>query len=53
MMRDEGQKKEENYEILVDYKSKIIGMLEVINDMKFLKRIYISLREYLNEKKPE
>lgn len=36
------------------YKKKIIEMVEKIENVKFLKRIYISLREYLKiEKKPK
>lgn len=31
----------------MNYKQKIIEMIEKIDDKKFLKRIYISLREYL------
>lgn len=33
-----------------DYKEGIREMIEKINDERFLRRIYISLRDYLNEK---
>lgn len=36
-----------------NYKKLIIEMVEKIHDEKFLKRIYISLREFLKEEKPE
>lgn len=32
------------------YKKKIIEMSQQIDDVKFLKRIYISLRDYIYEK---
>lgn len=32
------------------YKNKIIEMSQQIDDVKFLKRIYISLRDYIYEK---
>lgn len=37
----------------MDYKKMIVEMLEQIKDEKFLKRIYISIQEYLKEKKSE
>lgn len=36
-----------------NYKKIIIEMVEKIDDVKFLRRIYISLRDYLKEIKPE
>lgn len=35
------------------YRQKIIEMVEKIDNVKFLRRIYISLMEYLKEEKPE
>lgn len=32
------------------YRKKIAKLVEQIDDVKFLKRIYISLRDYTNEK---
>lgn len=37
----------------MDYKQKIIEMIKEIQEEKFLRRIYISLREYLKEKEPD
>ena len=37
----------------MDYKQKIIEMIKEIQDEKFLRRIYISLREYLKEKESD
>lgn len=37
----------------MDYKKMIVKMLEQIQDERFLRRIYISIQEYLNEKKSE
>lgn len=37
----------------MDYKELIIGLLERIDSEKFLKRIYISLREYVRESEGE
>ncbi len=37
----------------MDYKKKIIEMIKEIHDEKFLRRIYISIREYLKEKEPD
>lgn len=37
----------------MNYKEKIIEMVEKINDNIFLKRIYISLKEYLKQEKPD
>lgn len=36
-----------------NYKKIIIEMVEKIDDVKFLRRIYISLRDYLKEIKSE
>lgn len=37
-----------------NYKKEIVEMVEKINNQKFLKRIYISLKEYLKAKeKPD
>ena len=46
MMRDEEQRKEE-YGILVDYKSKIIRMLEEIENPVVLMKIYTVVRTHL------
>lgn len=35
------------------YREKIVEVVGQINNPKFLKRIYISLREYMNESEPE
>lgn len=35
------------------YRQKIIEMVGKIENVKFLRRIYISLMEYLKEEKPE
>lgn len=35
------------------YRQKIIEMVGKIDNVKFLRRIYISLTEYLKEEKPE
>lgn len=37
----------------MDYKKMIVEMLEQIKDERFLRRIYISIQEYLKEKKSE
>lgn len=37
----------------MDYKKMIMEMLEQISDERFLRRIYISIQEYLKEKKSE
>jgi len=37
----------------MDVKKRIIEMVEKINNLKFLKRIYVSLRDYLAEEKAE
>lgn len=37
----------------MDHKKMIVEMLEQIKDERFLRRIYISIQEYLKEKKSE
>ncbi len=37
----------------MDYKQKIIEMIKEIQEEKFLRRIYISLIEYLKEKESD
>lgn len=36
----------------MDYKSKIIEMVEKIKDEKFLRRVYIIISDYIKEKEP-
>ena len=36
-----------------DYDELIIEMIKEVNDDNFKRRIYISIREYLKERKPE
>lgn len=37
----------------MNYKKLIAEMLEQVSDERFLRRLYISIQEYLNEKKSE
>lgn len=41
----------EKEERIVSYREKIVEMIGQIEDEKFLKRIFISLRDYINESK--
>lgn len=38
---------------MTDYKKKIIALLGKIDNEKFLRRIYVSLREYVRESEVE
>ncbi len=42
-----------NMKKIPDYKQMIIELIEKIDDEKFLRRIYISLKEYLKERKSD
>ena len=36
-----------------EYREKIINMINIVNEKRFLKAIYISVSEYLKGKEPE
>ncbi len=44
--------KEENI-CIIDYRKKIIDMVEHIKEKRFLKAIYISISDYLKENEPD